>query len=159
LSQTQQHDADSPNYALFLRKVVSLHVGPILLNGQETGIANQSIQQTVGLTDREVKILKEVAVAYVKKVEVIDKALEPLIFEARLRSIDLADPNASRISQHLSDIDLHRSQLAQASLDELRVQLGDTRFDLVQEYIRSKKDSNFFSPVGKLNPLVAFPKR
>jgi len=159
LSQTQQHDADSPNYALFLRKVANLQAGPILLNGQDTGIAQPSIQQAMGLTDREVEILRALAVAYIKKVDAIDEALSPIIFEARIRSIDLADPDASRIRQLLSDIDLHRGQLVQEFLDELRVQIGGPRFEVVQVYIRSRKDGNFFSPTGKLDPRVFALKR
>jgi hypothetical protein len=160
LSQAQQHDTESPDYARFLRQVAGLQGGrPILVNGLDTGLTHPFIQQAMGLTNQEVEILQALAVAYCKKVRTLDEAVRPLIFEARLRSIDLADPNALRIKQLLADIELQRGRLVQPVLDELRLQFGETRFEAVQAYIRSKKDGDFFPSTGKLDPLVFGPKR
>ena len=108
-----------------------------------------SVQQTIGLTDGETAILQTSAVACAAKIGSFDEVVRPLIFEARLQLIGSDQKSQVRLKQVLKDIENRRYQIARASVDDLRVKLGELRFEVVQTYISSRKNSDFFPPISK----------
>ena len=149
LCRGQQNVPDSATYAFFFGKVAQFKSGvTIFLNGQDTGLNQPSLQQAMGLTDGETEILHNLAVACAAKIRTLDETVQPFIFEARLRSIDSAEPERVRLRQRLNDIENHRSQIVQACVNELRVEFGESRFEVMQLYVGSRKIADLFPPIS-----------
>ena len=150
LCRGQQNVPDSATYAFFFGKVAQLKSGATILpNGKDTGLIQPSVQQAMGLTGGETEILHDLAVACTAKIRTLDEAVQPFIFEARLRSIDSAEPERARIRQRLNNIENRRTQIVQACVDELRVEFGELRFEAMQLYLGSRKIADFFPPISK----------
>jgi hypothetical protein len=147
----QQNVPDPATYASFFEQVVRLKSGePVLLNGQDTGLTLQSVQQTIGLTDDETAILQTLAVACATKSRSFDGAARSGTFELRLQLIGADEPTQVRLRQALKDIEERRYRIVRACVDDLRIQLGEQRFEVVQAYISSRKNSGiFFPPISK----------
>jgi len=147
----QQNVHDPATYASFFEQVARLKSGKaVLLNGQDTGQILPSVQQTIGLTDGETAILQKLAVACATKSRSFDEAARSGIFEVRLQLIGSDEPTQVRLRQVLKDIENRRYQIVLACVDDLRVKLGELRFDVVQAYISSRQNSKlFFPPISK----------
>lgn len=122
---------------------------PVLLNGQETGMIQPSVQDSIGLTDTESALLHNLAVACVAKIGATDEAARPLVFEIRLRLIGAAEPAQARLRQRLNEIENRHDQAIRACVDELRVGFGEQRFEVVRRYIGTRKNGNFFPLISK----------
>jgi hypothetical protein len=86
----QQHVPNSEVYATFFVQVANYKDGStILLNGQDTGLVRPSLRESIGLTGEEFGILRRLATASTAKIRTLDEAVQPFIFESRLRSIVL----------------------------------------------------------------------
>jgi hypothetical protein len=145
----QQNAPPSETYASFFGQIARWKSGtPVLLNGHDTGIRLPSVQQTVGLTDEEVAILRPLAVACTAKIRSFDEGSRKAIFEANLEITDAGSMQA-RARQALKDIEDRRHQIVRSCVDDLRVKLGDVRFEVVQTYIRSRQNLDFLPPVSK----------
>src|SRR5438094_6504247 len=84
----QQTVYDPATYASFFEQVARLKSGgPVLLNGQDTGLILPSVQQTIGLTDDETAILQNLAVTCATKSRSFDEAARSGTFELRLQLI------------------------------------------------------------------------
>src|SRR4051812_12941140 len=83
----QQNVPDPATYRSFFDQVAHLKSGPVLLNGQDTGLVLPSVQQTVGLTDTETAILQTTAGSCATKNHVFEDATRPLILEVRLQLV------------------------------------------------------------------------
>jgi len=145
----QQDTPDSATYATFLAQVAHYKSGSaVLLNGQETRMIRPTLQESMSLTGGETEILGKLAIAYVTRIRMLDEAVQPLLFDARLRLIDTAEPEPSkvRLRQRLNEIENRRNQILRASIDELRTQLGELRFEVVHLYVASRKNADFFPP-------------
>ena len=152
LCRGQQDVPDSAIYATFFRQVAQLKSGAtVLLNGRDTGLVQPSIQESIGLTDRETEILHSLATDCDTKARTLDDAVRPAIFEARLQLIDSADKPAQvqLIQQRLHDIENRRNQIVRVCIDELRGALSGPRFEVVQLYIWSRRNADFFPPISK----------
>jgi hypothetical protein len=87
LCRGQQNTPDSATYASFFRQIVQfaqLKSGEkVLLNGQDTGLIQQSVQQSMSLTDGETETLRNVSVVCLAKIRSFDGAVRPLVLEVR----------------------------------------------------------------------------
>ena len=152
LCRGQQNVPDPAIYATFFRQVVQLKSGAtVLLNGRDTGLVQPSVQESMGLTDRETEILHSLATDCDAKIRTLDDAVRPAIFEARLQLIDSADKPARvrLIQQWLNDIENRRNQIVRVCIDELRGAFSGPRFEVVQAYIWSRRNADFFPPISK----------
>jgi hypothetical protein len=152
LCRGQQNVPDSAIYAAFFRQVAQLKSGAtVLLNGENSGLVQPSVQESMGLTDRETEILQALATNCDSKTRTLDEAVRPAIFEARLQLIDSADKPARvrLIQQRLNDFENRRNQIVRVCIDELRHAFSGPRFEVVQAYIWSRKNADFFPPISK----------
>ena len=146
----QQSPPDSETYASFFEQLAQVKGGaPVLLNGQETGMIQPSVQDSMGLTDVEAQLLHNLAVACVARIRMVDEAARPLVFEIRLRLISSAEPAQARLRQGLNEIANRHDQAIRACVDELRLGFGERRFEVVRNYVGSRKNGNFFPLVSK----------
>lgn len=140
----------SETYASFFGQVARWKSGgPVLLNGQDTGHILPSVQKTIGLTGGETAILQTLAVACAAKIRSFDEATREVMFDARLQLVGSAPPTQVRARQALKDIENRRYQIIRPCVDELRVKLGERRFEVVQAYINSRKNLDFFPSISK----------
>jgi len=152
LCRGQQNVPDFAIYATFFQQVAQLKSGAtVLLNGENSGLVQPSVQESMGLTDREAEILQALAINCDAKTRILDEAVRPAIFEARLQLIDSADKPARvrLIQQRLNHIENRRNQIVRVCIDELARAFGDERFEVVQAYIWSRKNADFFPPIPK----------
>jgi len=152
LCRGQQDVPDSAIYATFFRQVAQLKSGAtVLLNGRNSGLVQPSVQKSMGLTDGETEILHALATNCDAKTRTLHEAVRPAIFEARLQLIESADkPTRGRlVQQRLNDIENRRNQIVRVCIDELARAFGDERFEVVQAYIWSRKNADFFPPIPK----------
>src|SRR3954453_5305136 len=152
LCRGQQREPDSATYAFFLQKVALLHSGePFVLNGRDLEVTQPSIQQAIGLTDSEAEALHKLAFAFLAKIRALDETPKGFIFGARLRLMDSAVPERerARLRQQLDEIEDRHEEIIRSSVEELRAQLGEVRFQVVQSYIRSRNITDFFRPIAR----------
>jgi hypothetical protein len=146
----QQNVPDPPTYASFFVQVAQLKSGgPVFLNGQDTGLIQPSVQESMSLTDGEAEILHSVAVACVEKVRSFGVAARPLVLELRLRLMESDEPVQAQLKQRMNEIENHRDQITRSCIDDLRLRLGELRFEMVPIYIGSRKTGDFFPPISK----------
>ena len=146
----QESVSDSATYASFFGKVAQVKGGaPIFLNGQETEMIQPSVQDSMGLTDAEAEILNNLAVACVTRIGKMDEAARPLVFEIRLRLIGSSGPEQAQLRQRLKEIENRHEQAIRACVDELRAGFGEQRFEIVREYVGTRKNGNFFPPTTR----------
>src|SRR5258705_5277758 len=101
----QESVPDPAAYPSFFGQVAQVKGGaPIFVKGQETGMIQPSVQDSMGLTDTEIEFLHNLAVACVARIGMVDEAARPLVFEIHLRLIESAEPVQERLRQRLNEI-------------------------------------------------------
>lgn len=144
---------DPATYEFFFRQVAQLKnvSGPVLLNGQTGSLTQLRPKDAIGLTDHESQLLNAVASDCDARIRSLDKAARPLIFEARLRLIESESP-APELTKQLKDLDNERTQTVLTHVQELRAAFGESRFKLLEAFVRSRKQAaSFFPPVPARN--------
>jgi hypothetical protein len=155
---SQEPDQKAPDpltYLAFLRQVTALKPAssPILLNGEATNLRHLTVQEATGLTDQETEILNAVAADCEARISRIDETVRTLTFEARLRSLQ-SEGASEWLAQRLRDLDKQRDDIIRDQIRQLEAELGASRFEVLDAYVRSKKSAaSFFLPV----PPRGFP--
>ena len=138
-------------YRSFFRQVAQLKQvsDPVLINGQASGLRQPTIQETLGLTENEAQIVIALAVDCELKSRSLDGALRLSTFEARLSSISIESEGASTaIAQQRKNLERQLDEIVQDHIQQLKVELGDSRFEALDAYVRSRRiGSNFFPPL------------
>jgi hypothetical protein len=143
----QQNVPDSITYASFFGQVAQVKSGAtVLLNGQDNGLIQPSVRELMGLTFGEAEILRALAIRCNANIAAFDAAFRPLLLEVRLELMDSAE---ARLRQRLNDIEHRRNQIVRACVDELRVEFGEARFEVIRRYIGSRKSPDFFPPISR----------
>jgi hypothetical protein len=120
---------------------------PILLNGEATTLKHLTVQEAVGLTDQETQVLNTFATDCEAKISRIDETVRTLTFEARLRSME-SEGASELLVQRLRDLDKQRDDIVRDQIRQLETELGASRFEVLDAYVRSKKSpASFFPPV------------
>jgi hypothetical protein len=139
---------DPAVYLSFFRQVVWLKQAssPVLVNGQASALRQPTMQETLGLTENEAQILSALAADCELKSRPLDAAVRLSTFEARLRSIESEGASTSVAQQ--KNLDRQRDEMVQQYIQQLKVEFGDSRFEALDAYVRSKRAaSSFFPPV------------
>jgi hypothetical protein len=137
-------------YQSFFRQVAQLKQasGPVLINGQPSALRQPTIQETLGLTENEAQILSAIAADYELKSRSLDGAVRLSTFEARLSSIE-SEEASTAVEQRRQNLERQLDEIVQDHIQQLRVEFGESRFEALDGYVRSRRaGSNFF-------PLVA----
>jgi hypothetical protein len=153
-SQEPQQPPPAPaTYLAFLRQVLWLKQQPVLLNGQPTALIYLTIQEYIGLNDPETQILNEVAADCEAKIRPIDESVRSATFEARLHSIQ-SEGSSEWLAQRLSGLNNQLDRIVRDQVQQLKHDLGDSRFEILDKYVRSKKDEKSFFPPVTSQPVV-----
>jgi hypothetical protein len=146
---------DPQTYLVFFREVkfLKLESDRILLNGVATTIKHITVPEATGLTDHETQILNAIAEDCEAKVGRIDEAVRALTLEALLNS--LASDGASKpVAQRLRGLDNQRDDIVREQIQRLKAELGASRFEVLNAYIRSKKSGTPFFPLVGPVPVL-----
>jgi hypothetical protein len=119
---------------------------PIEPNGRLVEITRTTAQEAIGLTDQESQVLNAVASACEASIREFDISVRPLIFEARLQV--LASENSPSAAHLLTYLDNERDQIVLDHIRRVKAAFGDSRFMVLDEWVHSRKQANFFPPVG-----------
>ena len=130
---------DPAVYLSFFRQVAGLK--------QVSGLRQPTLQGAIGLTEQEVQILNGLAADCELKSRPFANAVGLLTFEARLRAVESEDGSAW-LAQQRKHLDSQRDEMVRQYIQQLKVEFGDSRFEVLDAYIRSRKaDTNFFPPL------------
>jgi hypothetical protein len=106
-----------------------------------------TLQQIVGLTDQETRILTDVASDCQARVSAFDAQAKPEILRARL---DLTEsPGDSRATERLKQLQDEHEQVVTACIRELKGLFGDSRFGALDAFVRSERQLASFLPLPK----------
>jgi len=140
---------DPAVYRSFFREVAWLKQAPdpVLLNGQASGLRRPTIQETLGLTESEAQILNALAADCELKSRPLDDAVRVSTLEARLSSIE-SEGAPTAIGKQRKNLERRLDEIVQNHIQQLKVEFGDSRFEALDSYVRSRRaGSSFFPPV------------
>jgi hypothetical protein len=171
LGVSQQTGSDTPPdpavYKSFFAQVVRLTQSivvtkppPLLINGQSSApivdgagtvvwtpaLAQPTAREAIGLTDQETLALNEVASDCQAKLDALKPATEHLVFEGRLERIR-TEGTPAWLMQQLKDIERQRTQTVVEHIQRLKAAFGDARFEMLDSWVRSRKDAASFFPL------------
>lgn len=152
----QQSLANTEVYGAFFGEVARLNeaAGRAQLNGGIRSVVQPTPKDAIGLTDEEARILNELAADCASKNRLLTDAVRRLTWEARIRAMGSQDIPA-RLSQQLSDLDNQRHLMVLDHLQRLQNAIGDSRFQTLDGYVRSKEKAGSFFPPDSTGKPVA----
>src|SRR5215467_9845213 len=130
LSQAPQRSLPDPAvYLSFFREVAQLKQmsGPVLLNGQASGLRRPTIQEALGLTEEEAQTLNALAADCELKSRRFDDGIRLSTFEARLLAI-ASEGASERLTQQRKNLESQRDEMVQDHIKQLKAEFGDSRF-------------------------------
>jgi hypothetical protein len=150
--------AQTERYEAFFRQVAELRnvSGPVTLingkpvesNGRLVEITLPKAQEAIGLTDQEANVLNAIASDCEASIREYDVSVRPLVFETRLQALASEDAPSAAAAQLLMDLDNQRNQIVLDHVRRVKAAFGDLRFLVLDEWVRSRKQANFFPPAG-----------
>ena len=149
---SSQTAPDPTVYESFFQQVVHFaelqnSLGVVSINGQPTDLRQYKLQDAIGLTDQEARVLSTVASDCGAKVRSFYDAAGPSIFDARVRLVESkSDPQAT---QQLKELDDEHQQIVLAHVQQLKAAFGDSRFNTLDAFVRSGKQLLSFLPLPK----------
>ena len=102
----------------------------IYLNGQPSDLKYPSLQEAIGLSDREADLVKAVAVRCEEERSYIDRSAGALTLSARLDAIDGRTPN-----MQYAALLRKRAQIIASAFDTIRTELCPARFDVLATFV------------------------
>jgi hypothetical protein len=117
---------------------------PRQLNGKSVTISVPKIQDLAGLTDFEVSSLESIAANCLASLKPLQKPNQS-VFEYRLEQIETAQTSAA-LEQQMADMAKQQEEAVAAHVQRLRVIFGDSRFQTLEDYVRSGKWRKDFTP-------------
>lgn len=146
----------SDRYEALFRKVAELEnvSGPVTLlngkpvepNGGLVQITQTTAQEAIGLTDEESQALNAIASDCEASIREFDISVGPLVLEARLQI--LASENSLSATHQLTNLANERDRIVLDHIRRVKAAFGDSRFIVLDEWVRSRKQANFSPPVG-----------
>ena len=106
----------------------------VQLNGS---LSIPKLQDLIGLTDSEVAILDSTATDCLSQIKPFLIAGK-LTFESRLQPV-ASGRVSDDLAQRIQDLDTKREEVVLKHVDALKTALGDSRFQVLDEYVRSSK--------------------
>jgi hypothetical protein len=149
LAQTEPA-IDSTVYFAFFREAAGHVVLPPksklpTLNGETTDLVPQSIQDAMGITDREAKAVVDAATGCDDEINALEASVRAVVFETRLRVANDEKPSDA-VAEQLRNLESRRVQIIMSHVDNLKGSLDPARFRIIEDYIRSRQDDGVFFP-------------
>jgi hypothetical protein len=141
---------DSAVYRAFFREA-AVHAGPpsksepSTLNGEPTDLVPQSMQNAMGITDREAKAVVDAAAGCDDEINALETSARALVFESRLRAANDEKPSDD-LTERLREVEARRVGIIMRHVDRLKASLDAARFKVVEDYIRSRRNDGVFFP-------------
>ena len=147
-----QSAPDATLYEKFFRQIVRFEeikdaLGTVVLNGQPTDLRQFTLRDATGLTDQESRVLNALASGCEDKLRSSYDRARPLIFAARLRLIE--SESDAQAAQQLKEFDDEQRQIVLAHVQQLKASFGDSRFNVLDAFVRSGKQLDSFLPLPK----------
>lgn len=120
---------------------VSTNLVPVLINGKFTPPSRPTLQESLGLNDQESKIVNAIVLDYVSKNRVYGDVLRPLRREALFQSIE-SDEVSKELTRRIENLQNEHAQMVLAKEEEIRIALGASRFQMLEDFLRSQKVSS-----------------
>jgi hypothetical protein len=148
-----QSAPDPDAFAAFLVEVAGLKnsAEPVLVNGRPSELRRPSVREAIGLTEEESKVLAAVASDCAARIRALDAAAGNSVFDARLRMIESeADSQAlQKVRDLRRNLNNERARIVSAHIERLRTAFGDSRFEVLNAFVRSRQGAPSFFPLGK----------
>ena len=117
---------------------VSTRLIPVVINGKIIAPSHPTIQESLGLTEQEGKLLAAIAVDYASKNRSYNDVLRPLRREALFQSIE-SDKVSEELTRQIENLQNEHAQMVLAKMQELRTALGTSRFQALETLLHRQK--------------------
>ena len=143
----QQSFPDSAAYSTFFYQVAQLAraSGAVLLNGEPSALKQPTPQDEIGLTDREARLLNELATEYSAEGLAISSAQQRLRWERLMRTTGSEEVPAS-LSEQLEALNNRRSTMVLEYVRRLEAMFGEARSRTLNDWILSRAKAGTFFP-------------
>ena len=128
---TDSPPSSPPDYVIyqnFFHQVKELGIRPL----SDEAIAS------LDLTNQELGPLVAIASDFEAATDSFDKAIKPLIFEARMQAIE-SESVSPALQKKLHDVENRRSLMILDHVRQLKTALGESRFVMLNEFLHSGK--------------------
>jgi hypothetical protein len=136
---------DREVYAAFFEHVsqrINLKLLRVGLEGKPVEIALPSVQETIGLNDREAALLNDVSGDYHSSAASILEAARPFVLDARIQQIQ-AGKVSETLRKTLQEFEERLANTILAHIQRLKDALGPERFQLVDAFAHGPESSNW----------------
>ena len=152
----QDAPLDLPTYESFFLAVSQLTpgkamgrtVGPeqrIALIGQMPKLVQPGLEDALGITTEEARMLRAIAADCRAKSAAIHEALKPLVLELRFAAI-AEEPGSQSVSRRYKELNRQRAQMVLDHIQALKTAFGEARFPLIETFLSTRKNSESFFP-------------
>jgi hypothetical protein len=141
---------DASRYRDFFNQVAFLRSSPVVgafTEQFEVRVTRPTLQEAIGVTDAEAASLTAISKDCGVKLSQLDGTPGPSKFEALMRSIESGETLA-QLEQRMKELDERRDQVVRDHVEQLKTALGDSRFQVVDAFVRGKTPSDFFPMIG-----------
>jgi hypothetical protein len=127
--------------------------------GVEVPLTVPKIQDVIGLNDAEVEALNTYVADSLAKIDSLQSAAGPLIFESRLQFAESGKVSEA-VTRELRDLDYLHKQIVLEHVQQLKASLPDSSFEKLDAYVRAPSgDGKLLSPTLAPRPSSqAIPK-
>jgi hypothetical protein len=136
---------DHEVYAAFFDHVWQLTAINVLkpgANGEVVKVPLPSIQQAIGLTDRETALLNVISADYHSTVASIAETARPFVLDSRIQQIETGKVSEP-LRRALQELEGRRIEMIFVHIRQLRESLGPGRFQVVDGYARGPESRNW----------------
>jgi hypothetical protein len=144
----QEPSLDASAWSRFFSEAAVLRTPTesVYLNGQITRLRHPTLQEAIGLTDKEAEYLKNVAFICETNLRTVERSARAAILTARLYSLDDQIGERDALAQ-LAELSRRRNEVIRSSVEILKVELGSIRFHVLERFISDRlSQPNFFPP-------------
>ena len=128
--------SDATVYESFLGQVATWQVG---------GLPRPSPREAIGLSEQEAGALNGLAAEYESKDRSYREAVRSLKLEALFQSIESGQAS-EKLARRMRDLEDQHTQMVLGQVEKLRAAFGDSRFQVLQGFIRSKGAGSPYFP-------------
>jgi hypothetical protein len=129
-------------------KAMGRTVGPgqqIALIGQMPKLVQPGLEDALGITAEEARMLRAIAVDYAAKDRAIYEAQRPLVLELRFAAI-AEEPRPQSVDRRFNELNRQRAEMVLDHIQALKTAFGQARFPLIETFLSTRKNSGSFFP-------------
>ena len=144
---------DSAVYMSFLREVSArADSPPQILKNDSVDLTPVSVQDALGITGDELQWIVSAEKGCEDELNSQAKEIQALVFESRVRAADEKAPSET-LAARLRDLEAERGRIILRYVEGLKSSMGQIRFRILEDYIRSRENAGSFFSVLKPQKL------